>query len=152
MDDPNQIYLIEESQKKNAWWINILIPGLWQILNGEVGRGICLLFMGVLIFFFEAAIFGAIFGMGFNLIFFCTAWIIPPILATILSYKQCKEYNNQLDFIAHNKIKENKSIDPEEKDINVTITPENGTVKSAWIFTIEKLKTDDKSLMTCIWA
>jgi hypothetical protein len=25
-----------------------------------------------------------------------------------------------------------------------------GTVKSAWISTIEKLKTDDKSLMTCI--
>jgi hypothetical protein len=27
-----------------------------------------------------------------------------------------------------------------------------GTVKLAWIFTIEKLKTDYKSLMTCIWA
>jgi hypothetical protein len=27
-----------------------------------------------------------------------------------------------------------------------------GTVKLAWIFTIEKLKTDDKSLMTSIWA
>jgi hypothetical protein len=27
-----------------------------------------------------------------------------------------------------------------------------GTVKLAWIFTIEKLKTDDKSLITCVWA
>jgi hypothetical protein len=27
-----------------------------------------------------------------------------------------------------------------------------GTVKLAWIFTIEKLKTDDKSLITCIGA
>jgi hypothetical protein len=27
-----------------------------------------------------------------------------------------------------------------------------GTVKLAWIFTIEKLKTDDKSLMTYILA
>ncbi|MDR3290928.1 MAG: hypothetical protein LBT10_02145 [Methanobrevibacter sp.] len=27
-----------------------------------------------------------------------------------------------------------------------------GTVKLAWIFTIEKLKTDDKSLITCTWS
>jgi hypothetical protein len=28
----------------------------------------------------------------------------------------------------------------------------DGTVKLAWIFTIEKLKTDDKSLITCVGA
>jgi molybdopterin synthase catalytic subunit len=40
----------------------------------------------------------------------------------------------------------------EVKEIVEKVDERYGTVKLAWIFTIEKLKTNDKSLMICIWA
>ncbi|GAA5818380.1 MAG: conserved hypothetical protein [Methanobrevibacter sp. CfCl-M3] len=86
VNDPNQIYLMKESQKKNDWWMSILITGLWQMFNGEIGRGLCLLLFGWILIFFGG-------------------WIIGIVLA----YRECREYNNQLDLITYDRIKEIES-------------------------------------------
>jgi hypothetical protein len=39
-----------------------------------------------------------------------------------------------------------------QKKVENHLSKKIGTVKLVWIFTIEKLKTDDKSLITCVWA
>jgi hypothetical protein len=38
--------LLKENYKKNDWWMSILLIGLWQMCNGQVGLGICLLLFG----------------------------------------------------------------------------------------------------------
>jgi TM2 domain-containing membrane protein YozV len=58
--------------------MSILLTGLWQMCNGQVGLGICLLLFGWILFL-------------------SGGWIISIILA----YSQCSEYNNLLESLLH---------------------------------------------------
>jgi TM2 domain-containing membrane protein YozV len=82
MTDKSQVLMLAQSKHKSDWWMSILITGLWQMVNGEAGKGICLFLFGWILLVFGGYIYGI-----------------------INAHSQCSEFNNTIDMIATQRIR-----------------------------------------------
>lgn len=86
----NEVNMLTLTKRKSNWWVSILITGLWQGLNGQVGK---MILMWIL--------------------FFGVGWIWGIIDA----HSQQNEFNNQLEFYANKRKKEIRATQETEKNI-----------------------------------